>query len=150
METSSVVPCPSCGKRNRVPAVTSGTPRCAACQTVLPWLVNATDADFAAVTRARIPVLVDLWAPWCSPCRSIAPLLAEAAADFAGRLKVVKVNVDDSPGVSQRFGAQSIPTILILKNGGEVSRQVGALPRPALRAWLERELGEAKSARTVR
>lgn len=121
-----------------MPASATGTPRCAACHAPLPWLVEATEDDFAAVAAGPGPVLVDLWAPWCGPCRSVAPLLEQAALERAGSLKVVKVNVDVAPGISRRFGVQGIPTMLLLRDGAEIARQVGALPEPALRAWLDR------------
>lgn len=140
MSAKSVVPCPSCGTRNRVPAASTGTPRCASCRTPLPWLVPADDESFDDVVAARVPVLVDLWAPWCGPCRTIAPLLEQAAREHAGHLKVVKVNVDDSPALSRRFGIQGIPTMLMVKGGHEVSRQVGALPKARLQTWIAGQL----------
>ncbi len=79
--------------------------------------------------------MVDLWAPWCGPCRMVSPVLSELAAEMAGRIKLVKVNVDESPQLQRRFGVQSIPTLLILRNGTEVARQVGQR-RPQLREWL--------------
>lgn len=141
MSAKSVIPCPSCGTRNRIPAASTGTPRCASCHVPLPWLVPADDESFDDAVAARVPVLVDLWAPWCGPCRTIAPQLEQAARDHAGHLKVVKVNVDNSPGLSRRFGVQGIPTMLMMKGGREVSRQVGALPKAQLRAWIATQLG---------
>ena len=133
-----MVACPACGKKNRVPAAATGSPRCGACGAALPWMAEATDADFDAVAvDSPLPVLVDLWAPWCGPCRVVAPAVEEAARALAGRLKVVKVNVDEAPGVSTRFGAQSIPTLLILTRGKVLDRQVGAAPAPALLRWAE-------------
>ena len=98
--TNSIVSCASCGTRNRVPATASGIPNCGSCHRPLRWLVEAGEADFAAVVLTSTLVLVDLWAPWCGPCRTIGPLIEQVAADLAGRLKVVKVNVDEAPGLS--------------------------------------------------
>ena len=132
----AIVACPSCGTRNRVTAVARGVPRCARCQTMLPWLVEADTASFEAEATASVPVVVDLWAPWCGPCRMIAPVLEDLAARHAGRLKVVKVNVDDEPELAARFDARSIPLLVVLRDGRPVERIVGALPRPALEARL--------------
>ncbi len=138
---SDIVTCPSCSKRNRVPAAASGIPRCAACRAALPWLVAAGDADFDDAIAARPAVLVDLWAPWCGPCRLVAPGVEQAAHELAGRLKVVKVNVDDAPGVSRRFEARSIPMLLVLRDGRVLARQVGALPADRLVAWARAAIG---------
>jgi thioredoxin 2 len=95
---AEIVTCANCGKRNRLPAVAKGVARCAVCHTALPWLTSAGDGDFEqVVTAASLPVLVDLWAPWCGPCRVVAPGVEQAARELAGRLKVVKVNVDEAP-----------------------------------------------------
>jgi len=83
-----------------------------------------------------VAVLVDLWAPWCAPCRAIAPVLEQLAKEFAGRLKVVKVNVDENPATAQRFQAFSIPTLVVIKNGRVVDRIVGALPKSELTVRL--------------
>ena len=125
---NQVLACPGCGKKTRVPAAADGSPRCGSCRAPLPWVTSAGDADFDQVTaRAPLPVLVDLWAPWCGPCRVVGPAVEQAARTLAGRLKVVKVNVDDAPGLSARFGVQSIPTLLMLDKGKVIDRQVGAL-----------------------
>ena len=133
----SIVTCVSCATRNRVPAAASGRPRCAKCRADLPWLVEGTDADFDAVVATKVPVVVDLWAPWCGPCRMVAPVLERLAASRAGSLKVVKVNVDHNPAVQRRFEAMSIPTLVLLRDGVEVSRQVGALPPAQLERWVD-------------
>ena len=105
-------------------------------------MVEAGDDDFAEVVdAARIPVLVDLWAPWCGPCRMVSPALEQLARVMAGRLKLVKVNVDESPRLAARFSVQGIPTLLLLRRGEVVARQTGAAPESALREWLQRSLG---------
>lgn len=135
--------CPTCGTKNRVPAHARGLPRCASCHDDLPWIVNANDADFAGAVATGLAVLVDLWAPWCGPCRLIAPGVERAAADLAGQLKVVKVNVDEAPGVAGRLGVQGVPTLLVLKDGRPIARQVGALPEDRLLAWVRDAVASA-------
>jgi thioredoxin 2 len=103
-------------------------------------LVEADDGSFTALTAGALPVLVDFWAPWCGPCRMVSPAIEEAAGRLAGRLKTVKVNVDEAPGTARQFGVQGVPTLLILRSGREVGRQVGALPAPALQQWITRQL----------
>jgi thioredoxin 2 len=138
-----IVTCPNCGKRNRVPATATGIPRCGNCQTALPWLTSAGDDNFEqVVTASTLPVLLDLWAPWCAPCRVVAPGVERAAQELAGRLKAVKVNVDEAPRVAERLGVRGIPTLLILRQGREVARQVGAVPPAALLRWAEEVLTE--------
>lgn len=134
---SSVTACPSCGTRNRLPVVATGKPRCASCHRDLPWLVDAGEADFDAAIGGGTTVLVDLWAPWCGPCRTMAPVLEQLANERAGTLKVVKVNVDEAPGISGRYQVQGIPTLLLFRQGRLVDRQVGAAPGDALRRWLD-------------
>jgi thioredoxin 2 len=138
----TIVQCENCGKKNRVPAAARGTPRCARCHEPLPWITDAGDDDFAEVAEeARIPALVDLWAPWCGPCRMVSPALERLAQEMAGRIKLVKVNVDTSPRIGRRFAVQGIPTLLLLDRGRVIARQTGAAPEPALRVWIEQGLG---------
>jgi thioredoxin 2 len=132
----STLRCPHCGKVNRIRASAKGSPHCGNCGKPLPWLVNATDATFDAEANASPPVIVDLWAPWCGPCRFVGPILEQLAQEHAGRVKVVKVNVDENQALSRRFDARSIPTMVILKDGKVVDRIVGAIPKPALEARL--------------
>ena len=141
MSNSPVLACPSCGTRNRVPAGGHGRPRCARCHAWLPWAVEATAADFDEIaSTSPVPVLVDLWAPWCGPCRVLSPIVQKMANRFAGRLKVVKVNVDEAPALSARFGVQGIPTLVLLQGGQVLARQVGAVPEGALAGWVESHL----------
>jgi len=132
-----IVSCAACGTKNRVPAAATGRPRCASCKKDLPWIADATDASLAAAVDTSSLVLLDLWAPWCGPCRMVAPVLERLAERYAGRLKVVKVNVDDNPATARAYDASSIPTLVMIRDGKVVGRVVGAQPEPALAAQVE-------------
>ena len=104
-------------------------------------VLHINDADFeTAVVQSDIPVLVDFWAPWCGPCKMIAPILDEISPEFAGKAKIVKINVDDNQLVAGQFGVRSIPTLLLFKNGQLVATQVGALPKNQLAAFINQHL----------
>ncbi len=136
-----VIACPSCGTRNRVPLVSRGRPRCGECRADLPWLVDLGAGEFSAVIeQSKLPVLVDLWAPWCGPCRMVAPALEQLAVERAGSLRIAKVNVDEAPTVSARFAVQGIPTMLLFAGGVEVGRQVGAMPIEGIRQFVDASL----------
>jgi thioredoxin 2 len=132
----SMLTCKACGKKNKIRPSERGAPHCGSCGEALPWLVDATDATFAIEARSSVAVLVDLWAPWCGPCRVVGPMLEALSREFAGRIKVVKVNVDDNPGLSQQFQATSIPTLIVIKGDRVVDRIVGALPPNDLKMRL--------------
>ena len=132
----SMLTCAECGKKNKIRPAERGSPHCGACGVPLPWLVNATDATFAYEARSSVAVLVDLWAPWCGPCRVVGPMLENLAAEYAGRIKVVKVNVDENPALAQQFQATSIPTMIVIKGERVVDRIVGALPPTDLKMRL--------------
>lgn len=100
-----------------------------------------TDNTFdETVKNSTVPLLVDFWAPWCAPCRIIAPVLSSLAKDYSGRLQVGKLNVDENPLIASRFGITGIPTLLLFKDGKPVEQMVGALPRPMLEARLASHL----------
>jgi thioredoxin 1 len=99
---------------------------------------QSTDASFEQdALKSDIPVLVDFWAEWCGPCRQIAPVLDSISDKLAGKLKVVKVNIDDNPETPQKLGVRGIPTLMIFKDGKQVSTKVGALPESMLMEWIE-------------
>ncbi len=121
-------------------------PTCGRCGTALPWLVTGTDATFERETAAPVTVVVDMWAPWCGPCRMVAPVLQDLTRELAGRLKVVKLNVDENPVTAGRYGVQSIPTLLVFKGGALVDQVVGAMPKGPLRQRLEPHLAPPRAA----
>jgi thioredoxin 2 len=132
----SILTCAACGARNRIRPSARGVPACGTCHASLPWLVAASDATFEAEAAAAVAVVVDLWAEWCAPCRFVSPILEDLAREYAGRIKVVKVNVDENPALAQRFRAFSIPTLVVMRDGREVDRIVGALPKSQLAVRL--------------
>ncbi len=157
-DQSIIIACPACGTKNRVSLEKAGhgqAPRCGRCKSLLPVgesirgggannpaagvPFTVTDANFYdVVERSTIPVLVDMWAPWCGPCRMIAPVVEELAGEMAGRVKVVKLNTDENPRTAGRFQIDSIPALLIFKNGREIQRLVGVRPK----AEIARALGQ--------
>jgi thioredoxin 2 len=148
MSDPALIRCPNCGANNRVPQAKLAQglkPVCGQCKAplgVASGPLAVTDATFAAeVERSPLPVLLDAWAPWCGPCRMIAPAIEELASELAGKIRVAKLNVDDNPQTAARFDVRSIPTMLVMVNGREVDRIVGAQPKAAIRQRLERALG---------
>jgi len=140
-----IVACPSCGAKNRVPrSRLHERATCGRCKAPLrvgagpSKPVDITDQTFGReVLNHPGPVLMDCWAPWCGPCRTVAPVLEELAKDYAGRLKIAKLNVDENPATAARFGIQSIPTLIVFKNGQPVHRLQGALPRRDLESQIQ-------------
>ena len=141
MIAAEIVVCSACGQKNRVRAAATGVPHCAKCGRPLPWLAETTAAEFrAAVEESPLPVLIDFWAPWCAPCRIVAPVVKQLATDLAGKLKVVKVNTDEVPELGTRFEVRGIPTLVLFDGGKQLDRVTGALPGPQLRSWVESRL----------
>lgn len=142
---TDLIRCAKCGATNRVRAEAVQKAICGRCktplsgETVKPVIV--TDANFAAEVEASpLPVLLDLWAAWCGPCRLIAPVVEQLAAELAGRARVGKLDVDKNPQTAARFQARSIPTLLILKDGREVDRLIGVQPKEAILRRLQAHL----------
>lgn len=152
MADAEIITCPSCGASNRAPSGPLATGKkivCGRCKTPLTAPVRpltATDATFAAeVEGSPLPVLLDLWAPWCGPCHMLAPTIEQLANELSGRVRVMKLNVDENPATAARYNARSIPTVLILDRGREIDRLVGVQPRAEIVRRLEAALGPGAS-----
>jgi thioredoxin 2 len=142
-ERGLLVACPKCGQRNRMKyQALKQTFHCGKCKTVLhapaePVEVKSDLAFDALTAHSSLPVLVDFWAPWCGPCKMVAPEFVKVAREIAGQFIVAKVNTEEVPSLSARFRITAIPTMVVFKNGLEVARQTGAMPAPAIRKFIE-------------
>ena len=139
MSAPALIPCPACNGLNRIPSERLGdAPRCGRCKS--PVLPNApitlNQASFAAQLKGDLPLLVDVWADWCGPCKAFAPTFAQAAAQLQGRCRLGKLDSEANPQLSAQLGIRSIPSLILFRGGVEVARQSGALPLPQLLAWL--------------
>jgi thioredoxin 2 len=138
-----VIRCQNCGTNNKVNQASAlqRTPICGRCKTPLALNLQptvVTDANFESeIKNSALPVLLDLWAPWCGPCRMIAPIIEQLAKELAGQARIGKLNVDENPMTAAQFNVQGIPTLLILKNGREVDRIVGVQPKEAILRRLQ-------------
>lgn len=104
-------------------------------------VLQISDAEFQKeVLDSEVPVLLDFWAPWCGPCRMVAPVLDELSVEFEGKVKITKMNVDENAAVPAQFGVRSIPTLLLFKNGEVIAQQVGALPHSQMSAFIQQAL----------
>jgi thioredoxin 2 len=143
-ERGLLLTCPHCAKRNRMNYERLGhTFRCGQCHQELPAPgepieISNEPAFDALISRSPLTVLMDFWAPWCGPCKMVAPELARIAREGAGRWVVAKVNPEELPGLAQRFGIRAIPTMVLFKGGREVTRQSGAMPAAGIRHLIQR------------
>src|SRR3981081_2136022 len=133
MSEPKVVTCPHCGQKTRVRAAAEGVPHCPKCGRPLPWLTDSCVADFSAVVeQSAIPVLIDFWAPWCAPCRIVAPAGERLSAALAGRTTGANVDNDLGPALQERFGIRGTPTLVLMDGGKERARVTGAMNLSAL------------------
>ncbi len=138
---ANLITCPNCNAKNRLSTPPEGQlPVCGRCAQTLPWLMSTSDASFKEALNAPVPVLVDFWAPWCGPCRMVAPVLEDLSRAHKGKLKVVKLNIDENPATQSAYRVQSIPTLMLFKKGQAVETMVGALSKGALEAKLRPHL----------
>ena len=141
-----IVPCPNCGQKNRAHYTRLSAPfRCGQCKHELsppsdPIEIPASAVFDRVIASASVPVVVDYWAPWCGPCRMVAPELKKVAARQAGRVLVVKVNTEALPDLGERFGIQSIPTLAVFAQGREVARTAGARPAQDIEAFINQAI----------
>lgn len=139
MSEPLLIPCPHCNGLNRIPGARLGDqPKCGRCKAelLLSQPFDLKQGDYASQIKGDLPLLVDVWADWCGPCKSFAPIFAQAAAQLRGQCRLAKLDSEANPQLSGQLGIRSIPSLILFKNGREVARQSGALPLPQLLGWL--------------
>lgn len=139
--SQTYVVCEKCGQTNRVQVASEKAPVCGSCKSVLPVhgaLVEGRDQTLPKlIAKSPLPVVVDIWAPWCGPCRSFAPTFEDVSRQFAGKAVFVKLNSEEQQRLPSQWGVRGIPTLIVFKNGQEVTRQAGAMPREHFAHWLQ-------------
>ncbi|PWB31104.1 thioredoxin TrxC [Pseudomonas sp. SDI] len=134
-----LIPCPHCNGLNRIPATRLGDqPKCGRCKASVlsrtPFELK--QADYASQIKGDLPLLIDVWADWCGPCKSFAPIFEQAAQQLAGRCRLAKLDSEANPHLAGQLGIRSIPSLILFKNGREIARQSGAFPLQQLLEWL--------------
>jgi thioredoxin 2 len=140
MSDPMLIPCPHCNGLNRIPNERLGDhPKCGRCkqQVLLSTPFNLTQGDYTSQIKGDLPLLVDVWAEWCGPCKSFAPIFEQAAVELAGRCRLAKLDSEANQQLSGQLGIRSIPSLILFRNGQEVARQSGAFPLQQLLAWLK-------------
>ncbi|MBV4460700.1 thioredoxin TrxC [Pseudomonas sp. COR58] len=139
MTEALLIPCPTCNGLNRIPAERLGDrPKCGRCKAdvLLDKPFELNQGDYASQIKGDLPLLVDVWADWCGPCKSFAPVFEQAAAQLAGKCRLAKLDSEANQQLAAQLGIRSIPSLILFRNGKEVARQSGAFPLPQLMAWL--------------
>jgi thioredoxin 2 len=142
MRDPLLIPCPACNGLNRIPAARlADAPRCGRCKAaVLPGApFDASQNNFHAQLKGDLPLLLDVWADWCGPCKAFAPIFAQAARELSGRVRLAKLDSEANPQLSAQLGIRSIPGLILFRDGREVARQSGALALPQLLGWLRQQ-----------